>query len=269
MPHGDPFGSIPGPGHGHGLGRGLVEAPGPDPSIAGQLIETTVSPFHCLYQDALWLHTQSHLRLPRSESEASRLARSALLLYVQAAEALVHQAAVELGRPELAHLIGDPNRPLPLREAWALLPAIAAEEPPPALDADAPPWPQFAELLALRDSWTYPGPPSSRRAYYVSGGDGASFEPIDPRDLPPGVSPPAEFLRFPRTGLPRDPYALRPHHLDTARGVLDQAIAALDRRLDGALTRDGRHRKEPCRVVTPRPRPRADSDSDSDSDSVS
>jgi hypothetical protein len=58
-------------------------------------------------------------------------------------------------------------------------------------------------------------------------------------------------LYYPRTGLPRDPYALRPIHLDTARSVLDAAIAALDRRLDGALTRNSRHRTEPVRVVHP------------------
>ena len=250
MAHGEP-GPPPASRNGAGpsTGRALAEPPG---GGGGTIIETTVSPFHCLYQDALWLHTQSHLRLPRSESEAGRLARAALVLYLQAAEALVHQAAVELGRPELAHLLSDPSRPLPLAEAWVLLPAIAAEEPPPAIDRERPPWPQFAELLALRDAWTYPGPPSGRRAYYVATADGTSFDPIDPRRAAPGLGLPGDRLCYPRTGLPRDPYAPRPSHLDTARGVLDQAIAALDRRLDGALTRDGRHRVEPTRVVGPR-----------------
>ncbi|QDV35797.1 hypothetical protein [Tautonia plasticadhaerens] len=247
----DPFGRRDGGGLGDG--RALAEAEAPDPASPGQVVETTVSPFHCLYQDALWLHTQARLRLPRSESEAGRLCRASLLLYLQAAEALVHQAAVEIGRPELAHLIADPSRPMPLRDAWALLPAVAAEEPPAALDPDGPPWPQFLELLALRDGWTYPGLPSERRAYYAPSADGSSFEPLDPRAVPPGLCPSPDRLRSPRTGLPRDPYALRPHHLDTARGVLDQAIAALDRRLDGALTRDARHRKEPCRILPPRP----------------
>src|SRR5271157_2592129 len=85
-------------------------------------LETVVSPFHCLYQDGLHFHTQS--RLAQSEGEAARLARAALLLYVSSAEALVRQAAVELGRPELRGLLADPSRPLPLAEAWRLLPAI-------------------------------------------------------------------------------------------------------------------------------------------------
>ena len=55
---------------------------------AGWIIETVVSPFHCFYQDALEFHKQSHLRLARSEAEASRLARAAFLLYLDAADAL-------------------------------------------------------------------------------------------------------------------------------------------------------------------------------------
>jgi hypothetical protein len=217
------------------------------------VIETVVSPFHCLYQDALHFHTQSQLWMARSESEASRLARAALLLYIASAEALVHQAAVELGRPTLSGLVADPNRPLPLADAWRLLPAIVSGGSAGPHDPEAPPWPQFAELLALRTAWAYPGPPQARRAYYRSPQRDADYEPLEPRQCPPGLAIPAERLVFPRTGLPRDPYALRPRHLDTARGILDAAIAALDRQVDGALTRDQRHRREPVRLVYPPP----------------
>jgi hypothetical protein len=88
--------------------------------------ETTFSPFHCLYQDALEFHTQSHLRLARSEAEASRMARAALLLYLSSAEALVHHAAYELGQPELARILCDPERPMSLADVWRLLPAVIA-----------------------------------------------------------------------------------------------------------------------------------------------
>ncbi len=230
--------------------RGSLNS-GADPEASGWVIETVISPFHCLYQDALHFHTQSQLRLQRSESEASRLARGALLLYVASAEAFVHQAAVELGRPELTKMIADPSRPLPLADSWRLLPAIVADSPVGSIDLNSPPWPQFAELLALRSSWTYPGPTSTRRAYYRSARRDGVYEPLEPRQVPAGMSITPEALLYPKTGLPRDPYALRPRHLDTARQILDAAIEALDRRLGGALTRDQRHRKEPVRVVHP------------------
>jgi hypothetical protein len=212
---------------------------------------TEVSPFHCLYQDALEFHSQSRLMLGRSMSAASRLARASLLLYLSAAEALVHQAASELARSDLARLIADPARPLPLADAWRLLPAIATGTASTAVDPEAPPWPQFAELLALKTAWEYPGAGVSRRAYYRQSTTDTGFEPLLPHQIPAGLAVTPETLQYPRTGLPRDPYALRPHHLDTARGVLDLAVEALDRRLDGALTRDNRHRRERIKVVHP------------------
>ncbi len=240
-------------------GRGILEASAgvednhgsaTDP---GWVIETTVSPFHCLYQDALHFHTQS--RLAQSEGEASRLARAALLLYVSSAEALVRQAAVELGRPELRGLLADPSRPLPLAEAWRLLPAIVAEPgvPTRTFVPETAPWPQFAELLMLETSWVYPGPSSTRRAYYRSSRRDSDYEPLEPHHVPSSLQRTirTETLTFPRTGLPRDPYALRPRHLDTARGILDAAIEALDRRMGGALCQSQRHRLEPVRVVYP------------------
>jgi hypothetical protein len=222
----------------------------PDSAASGWIIETVISPFHCLYQDALYFHTQSQLRLARSESEASRLARAALLLYVASAEALAHQAAIELGRPELAALVADPERPLPLDDVWRLLPVVLGAPGGTAHDGQAAPWPQFAELVALRALWAYPGAATERRAYYRSPQKDAAYEPLEPHQAA-GLKIAAEALTFPHTGLPRDPYALRPRHLDTARAVLDAAIEALDRRVGGALTRDQRHRKEPVRVVHP------------------
>lgn len=229
----------------------LVEGDSPSRLGGGCVIETIVSPFHCLYQDALYFHTQSHRWLSRSEAEASRHARASLMLYLGSAEALVHQAAAELGRPELARMVADPGRPLPLADVWRILPAIVAESPPAGFDPAVPPWPQFAELLSLRASWAYPGPAPQRRAYYHAPRVGAEYEPLEPHQVPPGLGISAERLHYPRTGLPRDPYALRPRHLDTARSILDAAIEALDRRLGGSLTQGGRHRTEPVRVVHP------------------
>jgi hypothetical protein len=215
------------------------------------IVVTEVSPFHCLYQDALEFHSQSRLMLARSEGASSRLARAGLLLYVASAEAIVHQAATELARPELAKVVSDSSRPLPLLDAWRLLPSILGQGPSGSCDPDSAPWPQFAELLELRSSWNYPGRAQERKAYYRSSKPGSDFEPLHPYQLEPGSAVTPDDLQYPRTGLPRDPYALRPHHLDTARGVLDAAIASLDRRLEGALTRDNRHRREPTRLLQP------------------
>jgi len=222
--------------------------PGPA-AASGFVIAIEVSPFHCLYQDALHFHSLSRLTLPRSESETGRLARAALLLYIASAEALVHQAAIELGSVELAAIVANPACPLPLLDACQLLPAILGDGRHRLIDPDIAPWPQFAELVALRTSWAYPGPPETRRAYYYSPTKSPPYEPLFPHQIGASLALTADCIHFPKTGLPRDPYALRPTHLDTARAVLDAAIEALDRRLDGALTRDNRHRRELSRPV--------------------
>jgi hypothetical protein len=227
------------------FGSGQATDPG------ASILVTEVNPFHRLYSDALEFHSQSRLMLARSEGSSSRLARAALLLYVASAEALVHQAAAELARPDLARLVADPSRPLPLVDAWRLLPAIMGQGSGGSGDPESPPWPQFAELLALRASWAYPGTPSNRRAYYRASRTGADFEPLQPHQLSDGIGITPDALHYPKTGLPRDPYALRPHHLDAARGILDAAISALDRRLGGALTRDNRHHRESTRLLQP------------------
>jgi hypothetical protein len=221
------------------------------PPVEQGMIETIVSPFHCLYNDALHFHTESRLKDHESKALGSRYARASLSLYLDSASALVHQAAVELGRPELWPLVADPSRPLPLSEVWRILPSIVGEGPAGPFRPDQAPWPQFTELIALRLSWIYPGQPGQRKAYYKQSNFDGSFEVLQPHESQTMGGPKAEQLVWPRTGLPRDPYALRPHHLDTARKVLDSAIDALDRRLYGALTRENRHRREPVRRVEP------------------
>src|SRR5512143_2800585 len=79
-------GAVTGRDRPEGLDAGNVRPVGP--SASGWVIETVVSPFHCLYQDALHFHTQSRLAEARSESEASRLARAAFVLYLASAESL-------------------------------------------------------------------------------------------------------------------------------------------------------------------------------------
>ena len=83
----------------------------------------------------------------------------------------MHQAAEEIGRPELQSLLADSSRPLPLFEVWRLTPAAVAQSGVPTrpIDPQLPPWPQFAELLLLRSSWAYPGTAAKRRAFVSLG----------------------------------------------------------------------------------------------------
>ena len=115
------------------------------------MIETVVSPFHCLYQDALYFHTESKLALGRSESEASRLARRRCCSISPRLRRWSTSRRRSSGQPELAGLLADPRRPIPLQDVWRLLPAAimvrAVIHSAAVFDPESPPWPQFAELL--------------------------------------------------------------------------------------------------------------------------
>ena len=253
-------------------GPGAPRRPGPDPAPAvadrqgarngrgadlgaeDRVLETEVSPFHCLYQDALHFHSQSQLRLARSENEASRLARGAAALRGERRGA----GASGGGRAGPARAGRAGRRPEPPAAAGRRLAAPARDRGRGPRRAVRPRGAPLAAVRRAAGAADVVGLPRPRV-------EAAGLLPLDrPRRLlrtaraapdPPRPGRDPRALHFPRTGLPRDPYALRPRHLDTARGVLDAAIEALDRRLGGALVRDGRHRKEPVRVVFPKSDP--------------
>ena len=166
--------------------------------------------------------------------------RAALLLYVSSAEALVHQAAVELGRPEL-------------RGCWPIRAARCRFSKPGGSCRRSPPNPACPPAVrsrvrslapvrraaVLETSWAYPGPPSTRRAYYRSTRRDGDYEPLEPHQVPARAAAHSP-TRYPDLSAHRPAprsLRLRPHHLDTARGILDAAIEALDRRMGGASAR--------------------------------
>ena len=88
----------------------------------------------------------------------------------------------------------------------APLPALVNDGPASPMQPEQPPWPQFAELLALRDAWAYPG-----------GVRGGRITDRHAKTRPmnrcfsikcPRRSACSHQFTYPRTGLPRDPYAL-------------------------------------------------------------
>ena len=164
----------------------------------------------------------------------------------------MHQAAAELGRPELVAIVADPARPLPAGRRLAAPARDRLRQPGRRRSTPrSPPGPSSPScwpcgLLVL----SRPGP------------DPPGLLPLAPRDVglraaraAPGPARPRPAARppppTPGPASRATPTRSGPRHLDTARGVLDAAIEALDRRLGGALTRDQRHRNEPVRLIHP------------------
>ena len=204
-----------------------------------------------------WNFTPGATSRDRSEAEASRFARASLMLYLASAEALVHQAAAELGHPDLARLVCDPHRPLPLADAWGLLPAVMPGIRSPSTTPAPRPGPSSP------NSWPCapPGPtPAANRP--------AALLPPAPRfgrlrapRTSPGPARPGPLARPPRLPPHRiTPRPLRPppptprHHPQhpRLRHRRPQQTAGW------SLTRNGRHRREPVRVLSAKGRPEND-----------
>ena len=165
----------------------------------GWVIETVVSPFHCLYQDALHFHTQSQPGAVGGRGEPAGTGGAAALL--SSAEALVHQAAVELGRPELAELAADPPPPAPGR----CLAAPARDRGRPGVHPPYDPGPPLAPVrraAGARTSWAYPGPPRPDGPITARPG-GRGYEPLEPHQVPPALAvPPTERSPYPAPACP-------------------------------------------------------------------
>ena len=102
-------------------------------------------------------------------------------------------------------LVADPGRPLPLADAWRLLPAIVAEGPAGPFDPESPPWPQFAELLRPARVLGLPRPAAEPQGATTARArrDG-DYEPLQPHQVPAAsASPPTGCL--PRDGPPARP----------------------------------------------------------------
>ena len=219
---------------------------------AGGVIETIVCPFHCLYQDALSFHTQS--RLARSESEASRFARAALLLYVWSERPWFGRPRASWAAPELRGILVDPDRPLPLLEAWRLLPAIAAEPGAMCLHSSMTCRPGRSSPSCSRSEIHGPIPdPRTEHGLIMRARPDSDYEPLQahqvPDELRAVIAPTA--LPFPSLACLAI-LTLFAHIISTlaAPSSMRRSRRSIAR-MGSALTQGKRHRREPVRVVSP------------------
>ena len=203
------------PSGGAGRPRRAAGAQRPSPAgaaagrAAGWVIETVVSPFHCLYQDALHFHTQSRL--------------AAAAVRERGEPAGPRGAAAVPGRRRGAGPPGG-RRARPPRADRPCSPTRAARSPwptpggscrrssptgPPARSTRTrPPGRSSPSCWRLRTSWAYPGPAADRRAYYRSPRRDGDYEPLQPHQAPPGLGRPGRPPELPPDRPP--PRPLRP-----------------------------------------------------------
>jgi hypothetical protein len=195
------------------------------------VFKSHINSFHYLYQDAEFFHAQA--KLSGAGFESVRAARTALLLYILSLEGLVNRALEAfLPEPQRQFFINREER-FSLEDKWQLLPLMAGEGGPRAFDKSADVWARFVELIRIRNEFVHPK--HDRPAYYEAI-TATKWTALSFKKIPGGLGVKETDIIYRQTQIPRDPYAVRPEHVDTAKAAVDAIVSSLDEHLGGRLT---------------------------------
>lgn len=166
----------------------------------------------------------------------TQLARTALVLYIVSLEALINRAIEAFAPSPLREFFLERERLLEVKDKWLLLPMLAGSAT--TFDEGAYPWSHFKELVSIRNDYLHPK--HERMGYYKVVGP-LEWVSLEPNEIPEGFPATAKSIVYPQTKIPRDPYSVRPPHVDTVKNVVDKTIEELNRLLDGKLTEEWLH----------------------------
>jgi hypothetical protein len=214
--------------------------------VAIFIFKSHVNSFHYLYQDAEHFHAQA--RSDDAGFDGVRAARTALLLYILSLEGLINRA-LEAFLPEpLRSFFLEREDRFSLEDKWQLLPLIAGDDGPKAFDKSRDVWARFVELVRLRNEFVHPK--HNRPAYYEARTT-ANWTPLSWNAIPKGLPLKETDLIYRQTQIPRDPYAVRVDHVDTAKAAVDAVVAELDQLLGGRITAGGWHHSDGMSLIWP------------------
>jgi hypothetical protein len=209
------------------------------------VVKSFVNSFHYLYEDASKL---SELARNATGFERTQYCRTALLIYIISLEGLINRALDHFLPEKVRDYLLERERKLSIEDKWLALPLLSDPQNPRNIDKSVYPWSHFLELIQIRDDFVHPK--HDRPAYYKLTTT-SSFEPLNWKDLPPGLNVKERDVVYRQTRISRDPYSVMPEHLDMAKKVVDDTVEALDRLLGGKLTNGNWLRSDTMTVIHP------------------
>jgi hypothetical protein len=204
-----------------------------------------VNSFHYLYEDASQLR---ELAKSAQNFERTQYCRTALLIYIISLEGLINRALDHFLPETIRNYLVERERKLSVEDKWLALPLLSDPQNPRKINKSVYPWSHFLELIQIRHDFVHPK--HERPAYYKLKTT-STVEPLDWNDLPPDLDVKERDLVYRQTRIPRDPYSIMPEHLDMAKKVVDDTVDALDKLLDGKLTKDNWLRSDRLTVIYP------------------
>jgi hypothetical protein len=212
------------------------------------VFHTLINSYHYLYQDAEYLRSMASLPEMVGRFERVRICRTAIILYVLSLEGLINRAMDHFLPPPLRDFYLEREEKLSLEDKWLLLPLLVSKGHTAHFVRSRYPWSHFTELVRLRNEFVHPK--HDRPAYYRVKRS-HEWEPLEYKKLPKDMGVPEANVVYRQTQIPRDPYALKPTHLETAKRVTDDVITELDRLLDGKIKADDWLTNDSMQLVYP------------------
>jgi hypothetical protein len=211
------------------------------------LFKTEINSFHYLYQDAEYLLSAARLPEIKGTFQETRVARSALILYILSLEGLINRALDHFIPAPIHDFLMDREEKFSTVDKWRLLPLIAAD-PSTDLDLGCYPWSHLAELIKVRNDYVHPK--HDRMAYYEFL-SAANFQHLDWKSIPEDCGLKEKDLVYGQTKLPKDPYGFSLAHLEVVKKIVDDTIAELDKMLAGKILKDNWARSDQMKLFHP------------------
>ncbi|WP_332852794.1 hypothetical protein [Duganella sp. S19_KUP01_CR8] len=198
------------------------------------LFKTEINSFHYLYQDAEYLLATARLSTVKGTFQETRVARSALLLYILSLEGLINRALDHFTPTPIHDFLIEREEKFNTADKWRLL-ALVAGTPLNDLDMGCYPWSHLSELIKIRNDYVHPK--HNRMAYYeyVSA---TTFTHLDWKSIPAECGIKEKDLVYGQTKLPKDPYGFSLAHLENVKKIVDDTVAELDKVLAGKINKD-------------------------------
>ena len=155
-------------------------------------------------------------------------ARTAVLLFVLATEALINRVLDCFVREDLPRFVKDKTSQLPLDMKWYMAPLLCADETHhTTFQAGREPFQSFRELIRIRNSCVHPFPTKQSLTLLEATSESLSF-----------IST-TEPLEWPQTKIARDAHHMDKKSASRALRVVDHMIDLLDGYLGGRIKKEG------------------------------
>lgn len=210
------------------------------------IFRSFVNSFHYLYQDAEYFHQIAKRSEITDSFEQVRLCRTALLLYIFCLEGLINRALDHFLPQHLREYLLEREDRFGIQDKWLLLPLLVSEKE--TFDKSQYPWSHFTELIAVRNDFVHP---KHDRPVYYRVITSHKWEPLPWKEIPRDLGVKETNVVYRQTQIPKDPYAIRPEHIDVTKRIVDDLVVELDRLLGGKILADNWLQSDQLSLVHP------------------